>query len=57
MKKQRNMFQTKEQDKTTEIEQNEMETHRRVKIMVTKMLTGVRRTCMNEGRILTKRKY
>lgn len=60
MKKQRNMFQTKEQDKTPEIDLNEIKiselNHRAFKIMVINMLNKVRRTIHKQGENLNKEK-
>lgn len=60
MKKQQNMFQTKEQDKTPEIDLNEIKiselNNRTLKIMVINMLNKVRRTIHKQGENLNKEK-
>ena len=56
MKKHRNMFQRKEQDKTPEIDLNEIEINnlpkKELKIMECSLRSGEQ--CINKGRISTK---
>jgi len=58
MKKQKNMFQTKEQDKTSETDLNETKIHdlldKEFKITVIKMLTKVSRTMHEQSENFNK---